>query len=674
MSLKFENKTNTELHMENAVNLSVIVGYYDNSKEEYDNSKKLYDIATDTYNELPPYKITTVDGKKFMVSTLEGQQYLGKIIGGVQLILEDNTGHVENKETTIGCQILRFDHEVYNLISHNAKIFSKSILNKCSDYEMNFDVITIINPENDPEISELLKKCNYNLNRNELIMKTETLYELKNTEMYYTNPILFPEWIYEGNPLLFTKITHKLDLENKDEFGDASPIEIEYKEETIGIVESINHNPLQSYFIVDINTNIGANDKFRISCNSKQNHGNVIEQNTLGGKVNIGMSAINNGEFIRCTDFKCKEGGLLLYDQLYEHKNGTVSAKYDSNILNGFETRFLHDFKPNDFILIDNYDFPVKIKKIISDVKIELYDIIKKDIENSDIYLTDSIYNSIESIIYDVYDNKDYESQSNFHNIMPIRGNRKIKFYFGAKEKTVRNITGNIFNINIDTDIYTIYKLWLNGKLIEKGKHYIIKPDKTIEIIDISLVKRYNNYCYFIYYPKNVDNRDNYAFLSYDGYKTNFPSKKDYLNSLYEFPYYHNFSESPNYNYYEYKDDILNSTKRVLLEKSNTLTFSSYISNEASKLNNKKITIDLESVTRYTNGFRLIKYNNDTNTFTVYNQCELVNPAPETINEDVNIITYTINYKDKIILLDRPFGEGNWGRFELFGLKLLGIY
>lgn len=665
MILKFENKTNSRLFMEKSTNLSVILGNYDNSAEQYD-SQNLAE-----YN----YKIEPRDGYKFAVTTPEGHMELGKVIKGVQLILQDGGGTATEKDTTIDCRILRFENAgIVQLLEPGAKIFSKSITQMCSDYEINDYIFTVADP-NDEEYKEMLDLCNYTLKDNEVILKTDLLWEVINQTLYYTNPINFPSWIYEGLPLVFTKIIDKMDFENKDEFGDIDPIPIEYTEEYIGIIQNVNYNPIDSYFTVDINTTInGLQDKFRIQCNSKQNNGNTIEQNTIGGKVNVGLTAINNGEFIRCTDFKCSLGGLLLYDQLYEKKVGSVSASIGSKRIIGYNTSFLQDFKPDDLMLVEGYETPLKIKKVLSNVVIELYEPITFNIEELDIYLTDSIHDSVESLIYDIYDNRDNDSQGNFQNIMPIRGNRKIKFFFGAQEFSLRNIAGNTFESEINPDLYNIYKLWLNGKLLEKGTQYTIKSDKTIEILDTDLCRKYNNYCYAIYYPKNFDNSDNYAFLAYEGYKTNFPSEKEYLESLYRFPYYSNFSESPAYNYYEFRDEVLDNPKRVLLDKSHTLSFSSYITNDAGEINNKNVTIDLENIVRETYGFRLIRHNVDTNTFTVYNQCELVNPAAETINDDANIVTYTINHKDKIILLDRSFGDGDWGRFELFGLKLLGIY
>lgn len=667
MILKFENKTNSLLYMEKSTNLSVIVGNYDNSNETYDSKHPIQDY---------PYRIIPVDGKKFMVTTAEGHILLGKVIKGIQLINQGEIGRVEEKDYTMGCRILRFDNAgIVQLLEPGDKIFSKATTSMCHEYAINDYIFTVADPRS-PENKAMLDQCKYTLKNNEVMLTTDLMWNVFNESLYYTKPIDFPSWIYQGIPLVFTKITDRLDFEHKDEYGDMSVIPLEYLEEYIGIIDGVNYNPLESYFTVDINTTIDSNHTkgFRISCNSKQNHGNIIEQNTIGSTVNIGLTAVNNGEFIRCTDFKCADGGLLLYDQLYEKKIGTVTGQLGSKRLHGFNTNFLMDFKPDNLMLVEGHEVPLKIKKVISNVDIELYDPLEFVVDELDIYLTDSIHDNVESIIYDIYDNRDNNSQGNFHNIMPIRGNRKIKFFFGAKEKNIRNVTGNIFETELNPDLYNIYKLWVNGRLLEKGKDYVFKNDKTITVLDETIIRKYNNYCYFIYYPKEYDNTNNYAFLAYEGYKTNFPSKADYVESLYKFPYYSNFSESPSYNYYEFRDEVLDVSKRILLDKVHTLSFSSYITNDAGEVNNKNITIDLENITRNSYGFRLIRYNKDTNTFTVYNECELVNPASETINDDANIVTYTINHKDKIILLDRSFGDGDWGRFELFGLKLLGIY
>lgn len=669
MILKFENKTNSTLYMEKSTNLSVIVGNYDNKNETYDSNS---DIGT--YN----YRINPVDGKKFMVSPLDGMTSLGIVSGGVQFIEEEGKPkYVVKDNYTMNCRILTFKSPGRAALARipGTKIFSKSKSSMCYDYDINEYIFTV-DDHTTPENQDLFKKSGYVFKDTDVLLTSDIIWDVSKEELFYTSPLDFPSWIYQGVPLVFTKITDKMDFEHTDEFGDAEPITLEYKEEYVGIIESISYNPLESYFTVDVDTKITAdnNKGFRISCNSKQNHGNIIEQNTIGSSVNVGLTAVNNGEFIRCTDFKCNNGGLLLYDQLYEKKVGTVSGTIGTYKLLGFNTNFLRDFKPDDLMLIEGHETPLKIKKVISNVNIELYDPLEFTIDELDIYLTDSIYDNVESIIYDVYDNRDNDSQGNFHNIMPIRGNRKIKFFFGANEKNIRNVTGNIFETELNPDLYNIYKLWVNGRLLEKGKDYVFKSNKTIEILNDTIIRRYNNYCYFIYYPKDYDNTNNYAFLAYEGYKTNFPSKAEYVESLYKFPYYLNFSESPSYNYYEFRDEVLDNSRRILLDKLHTLTFSSYITNDAGEVNNKNVTIDLENITRDTYGFRLIRHNKDTNTFTVYNECQLVNPASETINDDANVVTYTINHKDKIILLDRSFGDGDWGRFELFGLKLLGIY
>ena len=102
------------------------------------------------------------------------------------------------------------------------------------------------------------------------------------------------------------------------------------------------------------------------------------------------------------------------------------------------------------------------------------------------------------------------------------------------------------------------------------------------------------------------------------------------------------------------------------------MSFSSYITNDSTSISDV-VTNDLVYTTGINSKFRIIRYNYETKVFYVYNDCEIVNPPSDSVNDDVNIITYSVEYKDKITIGSRPFGEGDWGRFELFGLKILSI-
>lgn len=627
MIRKFENRMNTGLYLEKSTNLSVIIGNYDNSNETYDSNSDY---------KIEPYG----DGKKFLLKSKKQSYTLGIIKNG---LIDSNR--------------IEFNSDISDKVSVGDRIYMTS--SSCDEYPVKhiYTVSSIVN-NTTVEIDGLLYQ-NYD-----------------NRECFVVYPIEIPRWIHKGATLLF-KIIH---VSNDFEINIDGNIELKTVttyDNVIVIVQHVVEDPVESYFITDINTEItDISTDFILTANSEQNQNGIIEVNNIGNSVNIPINEINNGEFIRCTDFHVNNttDGILLYDKLYDKKNGTVEAVVNTNVLYGNNTNFLQDFKPGDMIIINDLEY--KIDKVVSNVQLIIKNTFKSAINDSEVYLTSSLHDDVESIVYGVYDDQDGNSQGNFKNIMPIRGNRKIFYKFGVKEFLQRNIRGNIIKLPFSLTNKNIYKLYMNGELLTKEKYTYDTKNNQIKIIDETVLKMFNNYCYFIYYDIDKQNTaitKEYAIFSYQGYKSNFLSKKDYLDSLYTFMFYNNFSESLGYNYYEYKDEILDRIKRKRLDKNHKLTFSTYVTNDSANTESNILTNDVDNVIRYNKDFRLIRYNTDTGTFVVYNQCEINNPASESLADDANIITYTIDFRDKITLSDRIFGNGDWGRFELFGLKFISI-
>lgn len=645
MIRKFENKTNSNLYVESSKLLSVIIGNYDNSQEIYDNS------STSTN-----YRITTYNGTTFYITSNYGNVEMGHILGGV--FINKETHEKSFTKDVSNCRILRFSKNL-NGIKPGAKISERLILNY---YHQTYNPKFILTVANSKSKKSQKYLEGYVLQDNEILLEEEFRYDIKKFDKFiYNNPISMPNWIYENAILTFTKTIdpYSFDIENRGKI-------IKH----IATVKYIDINSVKPYFVVDKNTEISLNDMyFKISNNNNQNNKNYIVQNTKGDKINLNIKEFDNGEFIKCTKFKCNKGGLLLYDQLCDKKKGTVNGNNNDNKIFGTRTEFMKDFKLNDYIFFDNdYNKLYRIKNIISNTEIQLYQNLQDDINESNIFLTDNISDRTESIIYDTYNEN---NNNNIKNIMPIRGNRRINYRFGVEEKTIRNISGNSFKIDIDKNLYKIYKLWINGMLLDEDK-YVMKNNNILEILDDNNLKKYNNYCHIIYYPQtDSTTENNYAFLDYYGYDIVYNCKQDYMNNLYSLLFYNNFSESPNYSYHEFKDELLGVNKRIKLDKNNSLTFSSYITNDINTSNNKVITTNLENIIN--NYFRLIKHNTETNTFTIYDKCEIVNPSSETINDDLSLITYNINYKDKIILNDNLKNKNN-NKFNIFELNKIAIY
>lgn len=647
MVRQFENKTNSLLFLEKTEKTTVIIGNYNNENEIYENKKSVQvqnieDIVKKIESNKLDYKIVpSGDGYRFNIVPIKNYNE------NIPVVVR---GYMASKE-------IAFDRNIDGLITVGQKICFKNYSCLCEN--VSAFIYTV------EEIAGNLAK-----------IKTPLLKDHTGEKPVTFDDFDVPSWIYQGVALCFESPVMDIHYDVEEGDGTITHVATEQLKRIYAKVTTVSTNPIDAYFIVDDDTRITNNEiNYKILGNNNQNKKDIVSLNELNGKINFPLKNVNNGDFVKCTNFYSEDGsGLLLYDTVKTIKTGKISISSKSNIVKGHKTKFRDEFNQNDYVLFGNSNTKHKVKNIISNDEMILEDTYNSvDLSEVDIFIVDSDYESIHSIIYDVYDDTNNNSQGNFKNIMPIRGGRTINFKFGAGDLLVRNVKGDTFSINKENFVndYTIYKIFVNGNQLLK-KEYEIKDDNSIVVKNKTFLKKYNNYLYIIYYLKEQP-LNSYAFLEYNGYRTSFPSKNKYLDGLYKFLFYFNFSESMSNNYYEYNDDILDSVKRRLTDKNHTLTFSSYITNDGSNTDNKILTNDVSSIVNYNTEFRLIRYNNDTKTFYVYNSCKLVNPASDTMNDDANIITYTINFKDKITIVDREFGDGDWGRFELFGLKILSI-
>lgn len=625
--LKFENKHNTGLYLECASNIVVIAGHYDNSSQIYD--------TDDDNKTLYGYEIYQDDTDE---SIFRFKSFLSNITIGTLLRTEIGSSRIELVPDTV-------DSELFAMLKQSVTIVIR-------DGKYTSDQYLIDNTEGDNVI-------------NVFGAITRQYSTSAQVELYLT--INFPEWINKGATLTLERFIDTVIGEETFTQVDTFPM----------IVTNLSYSVVDPFFIIDTDQ-IGLQKARRwiIRANDNQNHNGQILKNTIGGSVTIDIKEINNGDMVKCLDYNSIDDcGVLLYDKLYELKQGNVSFIEGTSIVNGKLTNFIDDFSPGCYVLIDDSEYLVK--KVVSNVLLEIDGVFNKTMYGSEISLTSSMYDNTESIIYGVYDDSNDDSQSNFKNIMPIRGNHKIFYKFGTKEMTIRNTSGDTFKLKESLKGKTIYKLWVNGVLLLQDE-YILDVDMTsVRILNGSKVRQFNNYCYIIYYDNSRQDTSitgEYIFLSYPGYKTSFMNRVEFLNSLYKLPYYFNFSEALSYNYYEFNDNKLDIVKRKKTDKKHSLTFSTHVSNSDVNIDDKIIIHDIHKILKQNQEFRLIRFNIDTGTFTIYNKCELNLPQSESIEDDVNIITYTIDFKDKLIFIDRLFGNGDWGRFGLFGLDLLGVY
>ena len=650
----FENRINTKLFVEIPQKMNVIIGNYDNNGEKYENTPGTFYLDNSTKIKIIP----SYDGKRFKIEPTTGY----KTLGNVELSVEHN-------------RVIKFKNSVIGMYAVGDKIYFKNNGSACSIKETSgesYYIYTIDDPD-DPRnaglISDPLK---------EIVVKSPIVTNHAGQTAYCYEEFDIPEWIEKDAIISFEFVGSTIEFDTVYTEEDGDVLVREYRDvmvNNIGKIISVSKNPINTFFEVDIDSGVYDNTKsYTISRYGQQNNTGVLYKNEYGIKVNFSLSSINNGSFVKCSKFKVENGGLLIYDKLKEITAGTVTYSADEEIFLGKNTKFTEDYSVGECFIIDGYDDIVfTVKEIINNYRLRIESrTIGFEIEDKYMYRTNKKIDSSESIIYGVYDDYDNNAQGNFKNIMSIRGNRVIYYKFGAYECSIRNNKGNIFNVDFNHELYSIYKVWLNGRYLDEKSYKINRENQTIEVNpDVPDLRRYNNYMYIIYY-RNEQNDSDYAFLEYVGYKTSFPSREEYLNELKEFKYYINFSESQGYNYYEYENKILDSTNRILIDKRHNLSFSSYITNDSTSISDV-VTNDLVYTTGINSKFRIIRYNYETKVFYVYNDCEIVNPPSDSVNDDVNIITYSVNYKDKITIGSRQFGEGDWGRFELFGLKILSI-
>lgn len=620
MIRKFENSTNTQLLLEQQKELSVIIGAYDNSKEKY-------------YPETSDYTINTNDGNKFYINYhSEKTVLLNKIIASTKSKNEF---------------VINYNKEELKIGSY---VYVKKY--NCSTDSYSTNIYTIVE-----------------LKENSIIVDRIIYDEFIGYNLIYTeNNLDFPDWIYPGS--LLTLVNKKVKIYNIIIDGNIEQKEVS-EDEFYNIEVDYIYNSVAEKFFVIKETIKEKIDNFYIEANKYINSNGVVEKNTLNSDINIQIDSINNGEFYKCSSFNISGNkGILLYDKLYDKKSGKITTS--GNTVFGENTNFNSELNIEDLIIINNKEYT--IKKILSNNKLILDKNLDDDVISAEYYKTSSIFDNVESIIYGEYDDSEFKSQGNFKNIMPVRGNRKIFYKLRAGEIVKSQITTTEFTLDISLLNNDIYKLYINGTLLIQGKDYTINTlNNSIKVLNQTILKRYNNYCYAIYYDKNQENiLGEYIKLSYIGYMNNFSFKDDYLKSLYDFKFYFNFSESLSYEHYEFENQILDYIKRKRTDKRHQLTFSSYVSNDNAQIDSNIIVNNLDYIVK-NKDFRLIRYNMDTGSFVIYNQCSLVNPSSESIAEDVNVITYTIDFKDKISFSDRSFGDGRWGKFELFGLKLISI-
>lgn len=402
---------------------------------------------------------------------------------------------------------------------------------------------------------------------------------------------------------------------------------------------------------------------------SISNEDTYLKQNSIGEKISfITSNDVYIGEIFSCSSLTTKANtALLLYDIMFKNTSGNIETKIENSKLTiiGHDTKFTQEVSSGDYVIIESDNGSTierhVVKDVINDNKI-ITGSSSTRISTGYLFITNGLSDSVESLIYESY-NKTTDSvmQNKVKNIMPIRPNRRIFCKFEAEEVITKNIRNNEIS-GVSVAGKSIYKLYINGELLENSD-YAIVGDK-IRISATEKVKAFNNYCYIIMYS-NAPSQSS-AILGYYGYKNTHSDVIAYIDSLSKLQYYTNFNDSLSYGFHEYSSESSGVTNKIKTGKRHTININSNIASTYGE----SITNDIRSfITNLTN-FRIIKFNADTYSITIYNKCELNNPESESIGDDVNTVTYSIDFRDKILI--QP--ENKISEFDMNKIKVIGVW
>lgn len=428
------------------------------------------------------------------------------------------------------------------------------------------------------------------------------------------------------------------------------------------------------FFEVDLALPTTMSSNYTIHNDYYSNTNGVIQHDLFGNSLTGGVVGVNMGDLSVCSEIVTDDTyGLLIYDKKEDSVVGSVNVVVSENPkrVRGVNTEFVEAFKVGDNILIDNeYD-------IVDTIRSNSELIVRSGFALNHIGATclkiSDPDDDIESIVYSTYDDRDDLSEGNHKSTFSLRSGRSIYYKFGAKEHTSNFVNTNEFAIPYDKTVDVIYKIWVNGVLLKKNEYAVDLLNNKIVVVNSNIVRKFNNYSSIITYNRTKQNgiSGQYATLAYEGYDTTFQYQAELFDSLYDFMYYDGFSESNSYNFYEYRNRILDSINRKIKGKDNTLSFNSVVSSEDSDVSVKVITKSLTTKVKNRFKFRMIKYNTDSGTIGIYNDCQYISPGSESVDIGNSTINYSIFYRDKMVFASRAFGSGDWGRFSLFGLELI---
>lgn len=497
----------------------------------------------------------------------------------------------------------------------------------------------------------------------------DNFYIGKNVEIVFKSK----KKISEEEPDYFLKLYRRVNqIYSKDSYKDNNGVEIA-GEHYIVLDRELIYENTYIFDYINLMPNINMTGEILNDC--------------MNNQISSGYD-INSQNIIACERLSMntdeERSGLLIYDKIEEIITGTFYADSISEISGvGTITLIKGAKNPNVYNELNKNDL-VKI----NNKKYIIYDIINNSsfrvIGNAEgtvdvnIFKLSKEQDDIETIIYGNFDYTNKTGNDKYKSIFSIRPNRKIYYKFGAKE-IHGSMNGKYVDLGEEWSANDkIYKLWINGTLVSSENFDIDYKNKRITNIKESrrIIRPTYNYFVYIKYNSIYENgrigsngKEGNAILRYYAFDTNFATNEEYLTNLYRFNHYENFTENLNNVYAEIDNKFTDIKDRVLKTRDNKLNFTSMIGVATEEDDLKLILDDISEILVNKNNFRIIRFIKDADKFVIYTNCQLITPPSETSDKVVDKLSYTIDFKNKIVFKGRLFGEGLWGRFNPFGLK-----
>lgn len=421
-----------------------------------------------------------------------------------------------------------------------------------------------------------------------------------------------------------------------------------------------------------------------ITIDSAQN-GNingVIEYDNMGNDL-VELRGVNAQLLFSCSEYISEEDDdyLLIYDRADKKISGTIYTISGSEYVSGDGTRFIEELRSGDYLIINNKKHIVD--KIENNARLKLTSVSKESLSNQIMYKTSHENTNIECLINGTFKfdikNSNPRALQNCINIISLRNDRTLYYAFKTKKKSgfIQTYSSDYFDIedsSITLQNSIVHKLWINGELVNFSDYEVL--DGRIRISsDIFQYNYFNNEYTYIIYDKTTSKGDfnNYAKISYNAFNTNYVTEEEYLESLYEFKFFEGFTENMSYTYEDFKNSYTQEKFGYITDRNNNISFQNVIGTyETIEEDEDSLSIvdSIRNILNNTENFRIIRYIKSLDRYVVYLNCKLRNPENETVGNDYDKVSYTIDFTYKMVMSNRLFAQEEWGTFSPFGLKL----